>query len=185
MKRVAVSFALIFTIFPLLASDWVRVGNANQGKSTYEYKQDSIDIEEVGSTTFATAVFRVLHPNENTKFYKFKVTHAACRTGYGSLHAHSLANTELWKADYADGGGNVGSGVAEYICAKASNRAMNMVIRNKISEIDYVNDSDASKEFDKIFADVRLDPAHKNQSIDWIANETHRLLMAKRKKSGV
>lgn len=185
MKRAAISLTMALVAPWSFASDWVEVARSKVGDTVYEYRVESIDIEESAGNAMATAVFRVIRLREATKFFKEKVAHSACRAGYGSLATYNLSNTLVTQTDYVDGGGNVGSAIAEFVCEKARQRAINAVIQQAAPNIDYVSDNAAAKTFDSLHDVVMKDPAHKNRSIDWIAFETHRLVMAAQKKGAI
>lgn len=184
MKRLTAALVAVLCASTSFATEWEHVAQANKSKAVYEYKSDSIDAEGSGSGMLATAVFRVVDPTESTKFYKIKVPHLSCRTGYGSVSTYSLSNTLQSQTDYADGGGTVASGIAEFVCNKAWGRALREVVRNTVQEVDYVSHETAAKTFDALLEEVKKDPSHKQRPIDWVVLEAHRLVMVALKKGG-
>lgn len=181
MKRAAILLGMTLAASMSHASDWVEVARPKSGVTLYEYKEGSFENEEAAGNTMATAVFRVTSPKETAKFFKEKVAHSACRAGYGSLVTYSLSNVLTSNVDYAEGGGTVASSIAQFICDKAWKGAISAVIQQGATDIDYAADSAAVKRFDELYEAVKKDPVHKNRSINWIAFETHRLVVAARK----
>lgn len=118
------SVSAVFFLLSFSASaepDWINLGESKDGRLKWEAKPGSFEFStNRNKDAIAVIAGRVVNSKtSDISLNKWYVSATDCKNKMGKLVTLSISGEFEFDTDFMYGGGNIGSGIAEFICAVA------------------------------------------------------------------